>query len=271
MNGIRVFGLGAVLLAMPGGLAVAHEAEGETTPMTRGKPAQCQAPEPLDVLFIGNSYMIMNQLPDVVAALGRHAGVELRTELLAMGGKNFEYHVARSKTADKLAERDWDYVVLQSHSLDTLRNREGFLEAGEALIDRVREAGAEPLLFETWARKADASIYRFGKYGYTPGEMQAKVHDGYAELSQRTGAKVIDVGKAWMATSAKAPEINLYASDNNHPGKPGSYLAANVVFAALTDLTPVDNVEPLLQLDAVESRVLQTQAAAAIQPECLSF
>lgn len=270
VNGIRVFGLGAVLLAMPGGLAVADEGEGKT-PIVRAKASQCQAPEPLDVLFIGNSYMIMNQLPDLVAALGQHAGVELRTELLAMGGKNFEYHLARDKTAEKLAEREWDYVILQSHSLDTLRNREGFLEAGEALVDLVRESGAEPLLFETWARKADASIYRFGKYGYTPGEMQARVHDGYAELSRRTGAKVIDVGKAWIAASSKLPEIDLYASDNNHPGKPGSYLAANVVFAELTDLTPVDNVEPLLELDAAESRVLQKQAAATVQPECVTF
>jgi len=270
VKGLRVLGLGAALLALPGGSAVANDGQGEHGDKA-SKRTHCETPEPLAVLFIGNSYMIMNQLPDLVAALGEHAGVELRTELLAMGGKNFEYHLESRKTAKKLAEREWDYVILQSHSLDTLRNRKGFLAAGQALVERVRKAGAEPLLFETWARKADASIYRFGKYGYTPGEMQAKVRDGYAELSRRTGAEVIEVGEAWMAASARAPEIDLYASDNNHPGKPGSYLAANVVFAALTDLNPVDNVMPLLDLDAAQSRVLQKQAAAIIQPECASF
>ena len=261
-------GLGAVLLTLCSGVAVADVGTDEAK---RPVAHRCRSPKPLDVLFIGNSYMIMNQLPDLVAALGQHAGVELRTELLAMGGKNFEYHLARDKTAAKLAEREWDFVILQSHSLDTLRNRKGFLKAGAALVDMVREAGAEPLLFETWARKADARIYRFGRYGYTPTEMQAKVHAGYAELSRRTGADVIDVGDAWMEMAERAPEIDLYASDNNHPGKPGSYLSANVVFAALTDLTPVDNVEPLLDLGETKSRTLQKQAAATIQPECSSF
>ena len=271
VNGIWAWGLVAALGAAPGEAATAeaHDVSGAATVDAIATPGRrCAPPEPVDVLFIGNSYLLMHRIEALVAALGDQAGVKLRTELLAMGGKNFEYHVARDETAEVLASREWDYVILQSHSLDTIRNREGFLVAGEGLVELVREAGAEPLLFETWARKADSSIYRFGRAGYDPPQMHEMVHDGYAQLSRRTGAEVIDVGAAWLAFTEHVPDLDPYASDSNHPGKLGSYLSANVVFAALTDLTPVGNVETLLGLSDEAARLAQRQAADVVGPEC---
>jgi hypothetical protein len=231
-------------------------------------PDPCDDPDSLDVLFIGNSYMLMHDVPDLVAALGEQAGIELHTELLAMGGKDFDYHLSSSRTADALAEGDWDVVVLQSHSLDPIRDPEGFLEAGEALAAMVRQAGAEPILFETWPRKAGSDYYMFGRGGGNPDAMHRLVHAGYHELAERTGADVIDVAAAWRALHRVAPDLDPYTRDANHPGRLGSYLTANVVFAALTDTTPVDNVAPLLGIGEDDARVLQETAAAVIGPSC---
>ena len=273
MSPLWVYGFGVALSVAPGDDA---PKDGAVARSVAAKPAVdesrvCVPPKPLDVLFIGNSYLIMHHVEELVATLGEQAGVELRTELLAMGGKNFEYHLHRDKTAAKLAARDWDYVIMASHSLDTIRNREGFLDAGEGLVDLVREAGAEPLLFETWARRADSGGYRYGRNGHSPAEMHAMVHRGYAELSRRTGAEVIDVGAAWLAFKRRAPSYNLHASDANHPGKLGSYLTANVVLATLTDLSPVGNVGPLLGVDRTAARLARRQAAETVQPSCDRF
>ena len=274
MHGTSSWGLAAALVAAPAEAATseAHDASEAASGDPRVVPERrCAPPEPIDVLFIGNSYMLTHRIEALVAALGNQAGVKLRTELLAMGGKNFEYHLGRDKTAEVLASREWDYVILQSHSLDTIRNRDGFLTAGEELVDMVREAGAEPLLFETWPRKADSGIYRFGRAGYDPSQMHAMVHDGYAELSQRTGAAVIDVGAAWLAFTEHAPDLDPYASDSNHPGKLGSYLSAAVVFTVLSDVTPVGNVEGLLGLSDRAARLAQREAADLVGPECDRF
>jgi hypothetical protein len=228
----------------------------------------CDPPEHLDVLFIGNSYMRMHEIPALVEELGEQAGIELDTEMLAVGGTDFEYHLAREQTVEALESRDWDVVILQSHSLDPIRNRDGFLEAGAELAQMVRKAGAEPVLFETWAREEGNELYRFGRVGFNPDEMQSIVHDGYEQLAQRTGASVIDVGAAWRSALQDAPELDLYASDSNHPGRLGSYLSAAVVFAALTDVSPVGNLQPLLDVDPGDAAVCCKHAAAIVQPPC---
>lgn len=232
------------------------------------EPPKCVPPERLEVLFIGNSYMLMHDLPSIVAELGDAGGVELDGELLAKGGKDFEFHLANRATHERLAAREWDYVILQSHSLDPVRNRDGFLAAGEKLIELVREAGAEPLLFETWARDEQNKIYRFGRAGYGPDEMQEMVHDAYAELSRRSGAQVIDVGAAWLATRSQDPDIDLYARDLAHPNKTGSYLTATVIFTALTGLSPVEAELPPLDIAPDDARRLHRQAEEVIGPQC---
>jgi hypothetical protein len=230
----------------------------------------CEPPRELDVLFIGNSYTIMHDLPSLVEALGEQAGVELHAEMLAMGGQDFEFHAGRQKTARVLREGDWDVVVLQSHSLDPLRNHDGFLEAGQMLVDMVRASGAVPLLFQTWPRKAGHNLYNYyDATGGNPEAMMRRVGAAYDELAQLTGAEVVEVGRAWRRVRKNAPEHDPYASDAAHPGKLGAYLTANVFFAALTDVSPVGNVEPLLGIDTEQAEALQQHAAAVVQPQCV--
>ncbi len=228
----------------------------------------CGPPEPITVLFIGNSYTIMHDLPGLVEELGRQAGIPVHTEMLAQGGKNFEYHVAREQTAVTLEEGDWDIVVLQSHSLDAITNYEGFLRAGQALAQMVKRAGAQPILFETWPRKAGHSLYAYEAFGDNPDEMQEVVHERYHELADLTGAAVVDVGEAWRNVRKTEPELDPYASDYAHPAKIGAYLTANLFFAAITDVSPVGNVEPLLGIEEDAAAVLQAQAAAVVHPSC---
>ena len=229
----------------------------------------CSPPESLDVLFIGNSYTIMHDLPSLVEALGSQAGIEVHAEMLARGGKDFEFHLARKTTARVLQEGDWDVVVLQSHSLHPLEDPEGFVATGEELAQLVRAAGAEPVFFETWARAEGHNLYNYHDgTGGSPEVMQARVHERYHELAERVDAQVVDVGAAWKATRRDAPELNLYAKDNAHPGELGAYLTANVLFAALTDVNPVGCVEPLMDIDDDIARLLQEKAAEVVEPRC---
>ena len=68
------------------------------------------------VLFIGNSYTSVNDLPDTFADLAWAGGHRVQTEALDEGGWTLQQHVAAPETAATLASEHWDVVVLQEQS-----------------------------------------------------------------------------------------------------------------------------------------------------------
>jgi len=94
--------------------------------------------------------------------------------------------------------------------------------------DIVRAKGAKPVFFMSWA------------YADKP-EMTAQLAEAYTVAGNANNALVIPAGLAFAKAVSKQPELNLYASDKRHPSLAGTYLAASVVFAALTGRSPVGN------------------------------
>src|SRR3954451_24319307 len=74
-------------------------------------------PQPVRVLFIGNSSTYVNDLPRMVAALAQ-AGKQrpLVHERETPGGCSFEKHWKDGKALKKIDAGPWDYVVLQENS-----------------------------------------------------------------------------------------------------------------------------------------------------------
>lgn len=232
---------------------------------------QCLVRDDLDVLFIGNSYTIAHDLHLQVAKMADAAGLKLRTRRLALPGKKLEYHARRSKVRAALAMRDWDFVVIQGQSLEPLRTPEGFRTSGSALAQLVWDAGATPIFFETWPRKEGHPIYRRKRRlsGGSPMAMYDAIHRAYAELAFETSAEIVPAGQAWMEMTRRAPAVNLYDGDMHHPGRRGSYLNANLMFAHLTNVSPVGNVgKPLVRIEPEVAQMIQQIAAATVRPEC---
>ena len=75
-------------------------------------------PEPLRVLFVGNSYTYFHNAPEVFAALARavQPGREVRTDMVAVGGETLLGLWERSPARQVLRDSKWDYVVLQDQS-----------------------------------------------------------------------------------------------------------------------------------------------------------
>lgn len=240
-----------------------------TAAVLPGRAPPCAPVEDLGVLFVGNSYMNLHALPERVANLGAAGGIAIDVAKVTMGGQSFEYHVARPKTAQTLAARPWDAVILQSHSLDPLRNREGFMRAGAQLGDSVREVGAEPLLFETWPRRAGHNLYNyFEPAGGTPKAMQAAVTARYASLAEAEHMRVVPVGRAWMQVLAGHPEIDLFANDGAHPSAAGAYLGACVVFSVLTRRPPPASRLAAVDVDVEAAAALRAMTVELVQPAC---
>ena len=107
------------------------------------------------ILMLGNSFTFYNDMPSMLAELTgaevihhTRGGARLAEQL------NPETQMG-AKTLEALGKEAWDYVVLQEMSNGPITSRESFMNSVSALCEKIRAAGAVPILYATWAYKKD--------------------------------------------------------------------------------------------------------------------
>jgi hypothetical protein len=190
------------------------------------------------VLFIGNSYTYVNDLPSMFAALARSGGHQVETGMAAEGGVTLADHVASTATQAKLGAGHWDIVVLQEQgqipAIAQFRTDQMY-PAARQLIRTIRLGGAKPMLYLTWGHRDGWPENGLPDYP----RMQAALDDGYLTLAHELGAAVAPVGRAWATVVSQNARPGLWQDDGSHPTTAGTYLAATVFYAAIFDASPV--------------------------------
>src|ERR1043166_2917718 len=142
--------------------------------------ASCSAQDAscIKVLFVGNSYTYVNDLPNTFAQLARSGGHKVEVGMAAQGGWTLSNHLQSSDTLNILNSKNWNYVVLQEQSeipsVAQSRTQEMYPAARE-LVRRIQERRAMPLFFDTWAHRDGAPQYGMSTYQ----SMQAGIDTGY--------------------------------------------------------------------------------------------
>lgn len=189
------------------------------------------------VLFVGNSYTYVNDLPTVFRHLARAAGENVETAMVAQGGETLAQHVSTGDAPGPIAEARWQFVVLQEQSeipaVAALRSSE-FYPAVRTLVGDIRQAGGTPVLLETWAHQAGWS-----DDGLSYGSMQTALDQGYVTIGGQLGVVVAPAGQAWQTAIRLEPGIALWQADGSHPTLAGTYLAACVLFSRIFGYSPV--------------------------------
>ena len=178
-----------------------------------GIAAQAQEEAPTRILFVGNSFIYFNNLPQVVAAMGEHEGIALETRQSTVGGSNLEQHwkgEKGTKTRAMLEEEKWDYVVFNNHSLSAIDTPESFMEYGRKFAELVKEKGAKPVFMMTWG------------YDSNP-LMQPEITRMYNKLAEETGSGVVPCGPLVAEARKWRPDLDLFF-DDKHPSSNGTYL-----------------------------------------------
>lgn len=199
-----------------------------------------------NVLFIGNSYTMYNDMPTTVVRMGRKLGYDLRATVRAVGGYSLTAHREDADTLKAIDAGGWDVVVVQNHSLVPGRPPETVaresLPDAKFLVDRIRAASprARIVYFATWGRKDGDG---------TDCEAQPEVctFDGHTDATTRgyriyqcsTGGDLAAVGDAWKRVVHDSPRRRpfradrLWVADGSHPSPTGSYLAAAVILRTI--------------------------------------
>ncbi len=245
---VRLLAIAFVLALVGGGCSLA--------PASCTPASGCTA-----VLFVGNSYTYVNDLPATFAKLAASGGRRVETGMVAEGGQTLAGQVTSSDLAQRLASRPWNVVVLQEQSeipAATELRRSVMEPAASQLVARAESIGARPVLFMTWGHRDGWPEHGIPTYD----AMQAAIDATYTTVGSDLGVSVAPVGRAWAAARRQAPPIALWADDGSHPTPAGTYLAAAVFYAEILGASPTAATETdgLSDADARTLRELATEA-----------
>jgi len=224
-------------------------------------------PSALNVLFIGDSYTYVNDLPGMLSQIAATAGIPptITTTEAVQGGSTLEVLWDLGTPVEQIAKDHWTHVVLQGESGESLTDPVDFDTYAQLFENLILDVGARPSLFVTWARAAGWSVYGTvytspegsGESSLIcPAQMQDLVTRAYADLAQQQPDDLlVCVGPAFQLALQQHPEITLYQNDFTHPTVAGTYLAAATFYVALTG-------QPVPAQSAVPTGVSAQEAGA---------
>jgi len=224
-----------------------------------------------EVLFIGNSYTYVNDLPNLIKQIALSFGDTLIHESSTAGGSSFSAHSTNTQTINKINQQQWNYVVLQAQSQEpSLSNgyvNTNVLPAAQILINAIESNSLciEPLYFMTWGRKfGDASNCVPYPPVCTYLGMQERLRTRYLDMSFQHNASCSPVGMAWKKSIAIDSTLNLYSSDNSHPSIYGSYLAACTFYSSIFKKSAVGSSYWPSTIDSITAYSLQQIGSSTV-------
>jgi hypothetical protein len=193
----------------------------------RAAPPRPPASADLRVLFIGNSLTYANDLPLMVQALARAAGLDLYVESVTAGGAGLDDHWRGGEAQRAISRRGWNVVVLQQGPSSLPESRVHLRKWARQFAAPIRQAGARPALYMVWPDKTRLAWFD-------------AVRDSYTLAAADVDGILLPAGEAWRAAWRRDPRARLYGMDGLHPSVAGSYAAALSIYGMLCDRPPRD-------------------------------
>ena len=167
------------------------------------------------VLFVGNSYTAVNNLPQLTAdcalSIG-FAGMPMEVASSTPGGTTFQMHTTNTTSQSLINQGNWDYVVLQEQS--------------------------QLPSFPDGQQNGDASNCASWPPVCTYEGMDSLLNLRYRQMAIDNQAILSPVGALWKYIRTTYPEINLYSTDGSHPSLEGTYAAACSMIAVMLRTDP---------------------------------
>lgn len=234
--------------------------EATTLPETAADTTGAQDPEPekeLKILFLGNSLIYYNDMPDIFARIATAQGKKVDVRSVTKGSATMSDFADGStevggKALPLLKNEKWDIVVIEpsrriSPYEQTVKDAE--FASAEKLQKLAADAGAEIILYSVWGNN-DGTVIEYTAASPTDMKtgashpMGRKEHTKFMseineELSSKLGGvKIARAGYAFENCIAANPDLNLYHTDLRHPSPEGSLLAAMVFYETIFGETP---------------------------------
>ncbi|HKU36740.1 MAG TPA: hypothetical protein VJR89_01300 [Polyangiales bacterium] len=193
----------------------------------------------LRVLLVGNSYTRFNLLHMLIERIAESAGgPRVHIDVEARPGYSLRMHLKTRSVLNKIRNGRYSHVVLQGHSLSAVDHPDELVADAERLHTEITASGSRTVLYETWARKPNNALYKKHAVVHSFEDMVGRIDRAYSGLARQLGAGLAPVGGAFERAWRADPQIALWGGDGSHPTLAGSYMAACVLYGAITGRDP---------------------------------
>lgn len=166
------------------------------------------------ILMLGNSFTAAYKLTKQLSQ-SLHAEVEAHTRSGARLAEQINPETKMgARTQEVLNNESWDYVVLQEMSKGPVVNKERYFDSVKTLSKQIKEHGATPIIYVTWAYKKGSPAME--KEDFTYEEMHERMQEACLQVAKENDCLVANIGEVFY-TSKK----DLYDEDGMHPNELG--------------------------------------------------
>lgn len=191
------------------------------------------------ILFIGNSYTAVNDLPNWVRLIGLSQGDTFDVTGYSPGGRTFFGHSTDPQVMNFFQQKNYDVVVLQEQSqipsFPKDQVESDCYPYAKELVDSVRANNpfAKIVFYSTWGRQnGDAQNCVTWPPVCTFKGMNQLLRDRYVQMAIDNYTWVAPISSVWRDVR-DTTSINLYQGDGSHPSFEGTHLAAMTIYQTI--------------------------------------
>lgn len=192
------------------------------------------------VLLVGNSYTMHHSLHTMLQKVAAQVegGPRMTVDAVAHGGYSLSNHLRTGQALTRIRAGHYSHVVLQGHSMSAVDHPDKLIADAKRFKQAIDASSGQTVFYATWARSPEVRMYRTHKSVRSFAQMSMLVSSTYFELSSLLRAGLAPVGSAFERALVEHPRLGLWGSDGSHPSVAGSYMAACVLYGAITGLDP---------------------------------
>ena len=173
----------------------------------------------LNLLFLGNGYTYSHNMPSIVQSLAEANGYECHTKMISYRGWSLAQHASEPNVRFNILFGGYDYIILQEHA-QTFDPEEAFISAVVELSHLIHQAGAIPVMLETWTKKTEYSL-------------QDNMNTVCRRIAADVGALLAPAGESWWSHQTSWSNIKAFDADGQNITKAGSEFAAIVTWKTI--------------------------------------
>lgn len=174
----------------------------------------------LRILYIGNSLISSNALPEIVTDIAKQDSVTVGFKDMSLGNYSLEDHWNMGAMQTEIANGQYDYVVVSQGPSSLASSQVLLIEYVKRIKGVCAANNAKLCVYMVWPDKTRLAFLD-------------DVINGYTEAAAQSSSTLAPAGLAWKFAWQDDPLLPLYSGDNFHPSVLGSTLAALTIYGAI--------------------------------------
>ncbi len=207
----------------------------------------------MNVLFIGNSYTYVHNVPQLFWALAKENGKDITVDSVTKGARKLYENLdpADEKHGEIISlttKKEYDVLILQEQSYLGITDYQSF-EKGVLGLNKLISP-KKTVLYATWGRKEGCPLLQ--TLGLTSEEMFLALEKAYLQAAKTIQAEVSPVGRCFNEITKQHGDIDLYSPDLSHQSYIGSCVAAVCHYKTLFGKMPATYASLELDTDVYQ-------------------